>query len=318
MNTYLLDRLAVDGRGTASYLAPGADVGDAMGTILTRISRPALSDLRIVEAPVQLLEQAPARLPDLFYGQELVVLARYRGQGTGSVTIEGTRSGRRERFTVAASFPGRDAGHDYLPPLWAARRIGELTRQIRLEGAAPGLVARVRELGVRYGIITEYTSYLVQEPGVVADPQPLPAGANMAREMSGSRAFEAAKASATLAASPSAQAADAAVAGRLAQMRDEKTGAATIRRAGAKLFVQRGGEWTDVGFTEGMKLRVIAPWSPAYFALVRARPALRAQLALGHPIVIAGTRVALRIAEGGNAEWAAGELTRFLQEFETR
>ncbi len=81
VNTYLLDRLAVDGRGSASYVAPGADVGDAMGSVLTRIARPALTDLRIVESPVRFLEQAPTVLPDLFYGQELVVLARYRGKG---------------------------------------------------------------------------------------------------------------------------------------------------------------------------------------------------------------------------------------------
>ena len=49
-----------------------------------------------------------------------------------------------------------------------ARRIGELTRQIRLEGGSPELVNQVKELGLRYGILTEYIAYLVQEPGVVA------------------------------------------------------------------------------------------------------------------------------------------------------
>jgi Ca-activated chloride channel family protein len=317
VNTYLLDRLAVDGRGSASYVAPGVDVGDAMGTVLTRISRPALTDLRIVESPVRFQEQAPAALPDLFYGEELVVLARYRGTGSGPVVIEGTRNGRRERFTIAANF-GRQVTSDFIPPLWAARRIGELTRQIRLEGASPALVERVRELGLRYGILTEYTSYLVQEPGAGGPlPPPMPAGAPMAREMTGAAAFDAAKASANLAGSGSRQAAEAAVAIRFDEMRD-RSGGKEVRRAGGKVLVKREGVWTDVGFKAGMKVRSVAPFSKAYFALVKARPGLRAQLAAGHPLVLAGTRIALRIADDGVAEWGAGELDRFLAEYEGR
>ncbi|MEO7354793.1 MAG: VIT domain-containing protein, partial [Gemmatimonadales bacterium] len=168
VNTYLLDRLAVEGRGSATYVAPGADVGDAVGGVMNRMSHPALVDLRIVDAPVRFLDEAPAVLPDLFYGEELVVLARYRGEGTGPVVIEGTRNGRRERFTVAGEFTRRAEGNEYIAPLWAARRIGELSRQLRIEGSSPRLIAQIRELGLRYGILTEYTSYLVQEPGTLA------------------------------------------------------------------------------------------------------------------------------------------------------
>jgi Ca-activated chloride channel family protein len=319
VNTYLLDRLAVDGRGSASYVTPGADVGDAMGTVLTRIARPALTDLRIVESPVRFLEQAPATLPDLFYGEELVVLARYRGEGAGPVILEGSRNGRRERFTLRASFGPGEPAHDYIAPLWAARRIGELTRQIRLEGASSDLVARVRELGLRYGIMTEYTSYLVREPGAVAEARPLPAGASMAREMTGNRAFAEAKSSAAMAASPSLQAADAAVLGRLDEVRNRDGGAASeARRAGGKLLVKRAGVWTDVAFRDGMKIKAVAPFSAAYFALVKARPALRRQLAAGHPLVLAGSRIALRVAEDGATEWGAGELDRFLRDYEGR
>ena len=324
VNTYLLDRLAVDGRGSATYVSPGADVSDAVGGVLGKLSRPALVDLRIVDAPVRFLDQTPAALPDLFYGEELVVLARYRGEGTGPVTIEGTRNGRRERFTIAATFARREPANDYVPPLWAARRIGELTRQIRLEGAAPDLVARVRELGLRYGILTEYTSYLVQEPGVVAEgpPTPLPAGARMAREMTGAQAFDAAKASASLSNSSSLQAADAAVAGRLEEMRvlatRGKPETAEVRRAGGRVMVFRAGVWTDMAMRDSLKTKTIAPFSPAYFALVRARSELKAALAIGQPLVLAGRRIALKVADGGATAWSPGELERFLQEFDGR
>jgi Ca-activated chloride channel homolog len=325
VNTYLLDRLAVDGRGSATYVSPGANVGDAVGSLLAKLSRPALVELRIVDAPVRFQEQAPFTLPDLFYGEELVVLARYRGEGSGPVVIEGTRNGRRERFSIAATFGRHEPDNSYIPPLWAARRVGELTRQIRLEGSSPELVARVRELGLRYGILTEYTAYLVQEPGVVAaEPAAAPmAGALRAREMTGARAFDQAKASANLSASASLQLQEAVVTGVMERVQSNanSTGASPareIRRAGGRLFALRDGSWTDLTRRDSLKTKVIAPFSPAYFALVAARPSLKPALAVGTPIVLAGRQLNLRVAEDGATEWAPGELSRFLQEFDGR
>jgi Ca-activated chloride channel family protein len=329
VNTYLLDRLAVDGRGSATYVAPGANVGDAVGMLLGKLSRPALTDLRIVDAPVRFQEQAPSTLPDLFYGEELVVLARYRGEGSGPVVIEGTRNGRRERFTIEAQFGRHELGNDYIPPLWAARRIGELTRQIRLEGPNSELIGAVRELGLRYGILTEYTAYLVQEPGVIAAGGPVPAVAPVnalaPREMTGTRAFDAAKSSATLSASTSLQAANSAVNGRLDQVRTVGAGTTgtvdrtEIRRAGGRLLALRDGMWTDLSQRDSVKaIKTIVPFSPAYFALITARPSLKEVLAVGSPISVAGRRITLKVADGGSTEWTPGELDRFLQEFDGR
>src|SRR6185437_4673787 len=174
VNTYLLDRLALQGRGSVEYVAPEASVEAAMGTIATKIRFPALVNLRIESSPAGLTDLAPGRLPDLFFGEELVVLGRYHGSATGDLVVTGERNGRRERFATRADFRSRQDDNDYIPRLWAARRVGDLTRQIRLEGAAPDLVSQVRDLGLRYGILTEYTSYLVQEPDPVVAGQPGP------------------------------------------------------------------------------------------------------------------------------------------------
>ena len=117
MNTYLLDRLAKEGRGSAEYVAPDADVEVAVGSLASKIQHPALVDLRIVQSPVNLVQSYPHDLPDLFFGEELVVFGRYRGEGTGTVVIEGERNGRRERFTARAVFPETDDANDFTPKL---------------------------------------------------------------------------------------------------------------------------------------------------------------------------------------------------------
>ncbi|MGH7545102.1 MAG: VIT domain-containing protein, partial [Gemmatimonadota bacterium] len=164
VNTYLLDRLVERGRGTVSYVRPGDDLEVAVASLTSKIDRPALSDLRIVQAPAELEELYPNPLPDLFYGQELLVFGRYRGDGRGALVLEGSRAGRTERLRYEVTFARREPGNEFIPKLWASRKVGALTAQVRLNGPSAELVDAIRELGLRYGILTEYTSYLVEEP----------------------------------------------------------------------------------------------------------------------------------------------------------
>src|SRR5437667_3941128 len=170
VNTYLLDRLTERARGVTEYVQPGGDIEQAAGWLAARVASPVLTDLAVRADGVELYDLQPQRLPDLFAGDELVVFGRYRGavNGERSLTVTGRRNGREERFTTAARFDAEPSGVGYLQQLWAARKAGALSREIRLHGPNPEIVSELKRLALRYGILTEYTSYLVQEPGVVA------------------------------------------------------------------------------------------------------------------------------------------------------
>ncbi|HEX6588895.1 MAG TPA: VWA domain-containing protein, partial [Longimicrobiales bacterium] len=171
VNTYLLDRLSDAGRGATEYVTPEQDVEEAVARLAAKVQHPVLTDIRIDGAPVDLVELYPGELPDLFAGEELIVLGRYRARGTdarGDLRIRGSRAGGTERMTSAVTFPVHTSAHDYLPRLWASRKVGELMQQIRLNGLNQELVDEVRETALRYGILTEWTSHLVVEPGMVA------------------------------------------------------------------------------------------------------------------------------------------------------
>lgn len=321
VNTYLLDRLAVEGRGSAAYVAPNANVETAVGGLLTKVQHPALVNLRVVSSPVNLVEYSPASLPDLFYGEELVVFGRYRGQGNGQVVIEGERNGRRERFTAEASFPATESANDFVPKLWASRRIGELTRQVRIEGATPERINQIRELGLRYGILTEYTSYLVQEPGMAVQPNgfedrtrqmmaPAPAA------QTGAKAFRRADESARMSAVTNLAAAD--------KMEEEKSAvgeaggsgpAREMHRVGGRLFTNKDGVWTDAQHRDSLRVLTVQPYSPAYFALAKALPELTRYLSAGDRMLVAGRRVSIKMAPDGVTTLAAAEVTRTVKDF---
>ncbi|OGT95634.1 MAG: hypothetical protein A2083_00065, partial [Gemmatimonadetes bacterium GWC2_71_9] len=323
VNTYLLDRLAQEGRGTAEYVAPEANVEAAVGALLNKIRHPALANLRIEHAPVELVQTYPSRLPDVFFGEELVIFGRYHGTGGGEIVVSGQRGGRTERFTARAVFPASARENEFIPRLWASRRIGELTRQIRIEGASQNLVQEVRDLGLRYGILTEYTSYLVQEPvtstaqlQTMRQVMPNQAAPAAPRAQTGAGAFNSARSSSAMMGAGSLAAADAAAEARIGELGAGRgTALSDMRRVHGRLFVKIGEVWTDAAHQDSLRVIEVAPFSEAYFQLVRALPALAQYLRLGDEVLVAGRRASIKVTASGTTAWRAGQLDAVVRAF---
>jgi Ca-activated chloride channel family protein len=320
VNTYLLDRLAREGRGSAEYVAPDADVEIAVGSLASKIQHPALVNLRIVQSPVSLIQSYPHDLPDLFFGEELVIFGRYRGEGNGTLVIEGERNGRRERFTARAVFPESEDANDFIPKLWASRRIGELTRQIRIEGATQSLVQQVRDLGLRYGILTEYTSYLVLEPGMSDRPMRAEDQGNLARPLAaapraqtGAGAFASADASAKMSSAGSVAETEVLAERRMRDLSNQS--AQPMRRTGSKMFRLINDVWVDVAHRDSVTVTEVAPFSDAYFALARALPEINQYLSIGDQVLVAGKSGSIKITAGGLGTWRTGQLQRVVQSY---
>ncbi len=335
VNTYLLDRLSAAGRGSTQYVQPNEDVEEALGRLVAKISHPVLTDLEIAEAPVRLSELYPQRLPDLFAGEELVLFGRYAGdrvrrgtegtdgtEGTvnGRLVLTGRRAGRTERFEVRVTFPEHQRDNDYIPRLWAARKIGALTQSIKLNGSSPEVEREIRETALRYGLLTEYTSYLVQEPLDVAvrtrdlrdrmlAPMAAPAPAEASGRGAVARAEQArmnreAKSMANIAA------AELEVT-RLAH------GPATRHVAG-RLFVLKDGVWTDLWHADSLRVVRIEPFSDAYFALLDRLPELKPYWSELDRVLVSGKRVSISLDAVGTATLGAAELDRLARDFRSR
>ncbi len=316
VNTYLLDRLTERARGVTEYIRPGGDIEQAVGALAAKISSPVLTDLALRADGGELYDLQPQRLPDLFAGDELVVLGRYRGAGSGgqTVTVTGRRNGREERVSTPARFGGQQ-GTEYVERLWAARKAGALSRDLRLRGPNQELVDELKRLALRYGILTEYTSYLVQEPTLALGRSPVALGAVTVtaapRDQAGADAVNRARQDSRLMLSEVVVEADSAVP---APASLPVTGGVT-RRVGARRFVLRDSVWTDAAHGDSLRIVRVAPFSDAYFALLRALPELGKPAALEPAVLVAGRRVSIKIEAGGKTAWADGELERLVREF---
>ena len=321
VNTYLLDRLTERARGTTEYVRPGENIEQAVGTLAAKVASPVLTDVTMTASSgIELYDLQPGNLPDLFAGDEMVVLGRYRGVGSGewSVTVHGRRNGRQEEFrTSVGDRENTDAR--YIEQLWAARKAGALSREIRLRGQTPELMNSLKQLALRYGILTEYTSYLVQEPTVAlrreAENRVMQAPAAAPAEQAGAGAVGRAAQDKSMAGAMRLDAVTVVNGMEIDEFRRARSGINPTQRVGGRLFILRDSTWTDLGHGDSLRVVSIAPYSDAYFAVLAALPDLREVAALEPRVLMAGKHVSIKIAEGGKTRWNPGELERLVREF---
>lgn len=176
VNTHLLDKLTEETKAYSQYVLPGESIGEKVARFYTKISNPVLTALDLTFPDgVRASRMYPPALPDLFAGDQLIVLGRFEPSGStsGGVTLSGQYDGETYRFPFDAAFSDAiDLEHDFIPRLWATRRVGYLMDEISLHGESDELKDEIVILARRYGIVTPYTSHLIIE-----DEAALPAGA---------------------------------------------------------------------------------------------------------------------------------------------
>jgi Ca-activated chloride channel family protein len=333
LNVALLEQLALDGRGTAQFVRPEEDVERAVSLAASRLSTPVVTDVRLrVEGDgVRFNQVLPNEAVDLFAGNDLVFLARYRGVGNARLTITGRTVDGPVSWSTTVNFPERDRENRFVPRLWATRRVGYLSAERRRNGASSEIDAEIRELGERYGIPTEFSSYLVLEPGMVANAPTMQRGRigdggtrlnsqvtvgdsrGAATSAAGAPSAEARQQRFEAAKSASAQRATT----NLAAMEVAADADATsARRLGGRLLRLENGVWTDGRSTTGKRTLRVKAMSDAWFALVRELPELKEMLSVGERVRIAGRLLVIEVAADGVERLDDGELARASKEWQ--
>ena len=162
VNTHLLDQLAAENGGTVTYVQPGENLEAVLTRFYERIAHPVLTEIEIEFEGMEVSDLYPPALPDMFEGSSLLVAGRYQGAGGSAVVRVRGRAGAEEREYVYLFELGTAGSHDFVPRLWATRRVGELLDRVRVEGESEALVTEIRELGLAYGLVTPYTTFVIQ------------------------------------------------------------------------------------------------------------------------------------------------------------
>ncbi|MDQ3227915.1 MAG: VWA domain-containing protein [Chloroflexota bacterium] len=298
VDAVLLDTLSSEHQGRTTYVRPGEALNEAVSTFYSGITAPVLADLDVDVEGVDVAEIYPAPLPDLFAGTQLIALGSYEDGGPATLTLRGEVNGEPREFRYPVTF-AKEGGSEFLPRLWATRKIGYLLNQIRLHGENDELVDAVVDLSLEYGIVTPYTSYLITEDDILSQEARDQAAtsiqdASYAAPSSGSVAVNQAQEVQALAEAD--KAAPMPMATYVTEDGVEVSAAEVLRYAGTGAFVLRDDVWTDTAFNPDTMTTIDVPFaSDAYFDLLSQHPGLGAAFALGQQVIVVLDEVAYRV-----------------------
>lgn len=321
VNAHLLDLLTEKTGGQPEYVLPSEDIEVKVSSFFAKVSEPMLTDIELKADGMRVHDMLPyGQLPDLFKGSQLIVVGRYEGKGKATFTLSGKTAKGSRKWTVTVDMPAHDEERDFIPQIWAARKIGYLLDQVRLH-RSDELIKEIVQLSKEWGIPTEFTSFFVDEPNVswhegqvrVADAivraRESTSGSWGVSQSMNSNALK--TQSQVMANAPSSAGSGGARLGNVRGYYDASGNVVTVDRiqnVGARTFYQRGNQWVDVQ-TEGRELKVvqIKQFSNAHFKLLAAYPDLQKYQRLGNMRLFINNQV-LEIGDQGKEELTDAEV----------
>ena len=185
VNTPLLEKIAYESRATTTFVLPSEDVEVKVADVFKRLNGPVLAGPRLTindadtERGFRARELIPSRIPDVFEGDQIVVLGQYRGHEPLEFSLRGNYRGTQRVFKFRLSLDEATTRNGFVPRLWASRKIGLLVDAIREQGGGSSvlsieskaaispanreLVDEIVRLSTEFGILTEYTAFLARE-----------------------------------------------------------------------------------------------------------------------------------------------------------
>jgi Ca-activated chloride channel homolog len=177
VNSRLLDRLSRENHGQTVYVRPQENLEAYVSDLYNKIALPVMSDVQFSFSidgnklgTSEVNRMYPAGACDLFAGQQLAVLGRYRKSGRAVLTVAGKVKGEEQSkaHAIELEAKGSSETNAFIARLWAIRRIGELIDQLDLNGKNDELVTELVSLAKKHGLITPYTSFLADETAPLA------------------------------------------------------------------------------------------------------------------------------------------------------
>lgn len=183
-NRSLLDRLAGAGRGFASYLTLTESAEKLAKDLVLKSAYPYMTDVQVDWGGLAVEELTPAMIPDVYAGQPLIVTGRYKRPGNAVIKVSATTAGQRVTIPIQVTLPPIN-NFEPVASLWARRKIETLMAVADEQDVRQP----VTELGLRFHLVTEYTSFVAVDRTrvisngkirVVEQPSVVPEGVNPA------------------------------------------------------------------------------------------------------------------------------------------
>lgn len=169
VNRYIIEGMARAGVGSPLMVEGEAQADEKAEQFRKYIQSPVLTGIKVDFGDFKVYETEPNNVPDVFAERPVVIVGKWNGSPTGKITLTGY-SGREKYTQVLDVARAKNVdGNKALRYLWARTRIAELS-DYRSVSHDEALVKEITELGLKYSLLTEFTSFLAVDNQPVSAP----------------------------------------------------------------------------------------------------------------------------------------------------
>lgn len=173
VNAGFLQKLASQGRGLCELVESESRMEEAFTRIQRIIETPVLSELKLSLEGVEMIDgtMCPKRLPDLFEGIPLNVMARYKGNHEGALLLE-ARDAAGNKWSHRIG--GEIIHNPSIPSLWARHHIRECEDAIAAGKHQRNYEDDILQTSLSFSVLSRFTAFVaVDEEIAVKDQAPL-------------------------------------------------------------------------------------------------------------------------------------------------
>ncbi|HYA02862.1 MAG TPA: VIT and VWA domain-containing protein, partial [Syntrophobacteria bacterium] len=159
VNRHLIEGMARVGRGEPFVVLNQAEAPRQATRFRRYIESPVLTNITVTFRGFKARDVEPAALPDLFALRPVVVFGKYEGEPSGEIAIAGKTVAGDFRKVIRIGTDMASPRNSALRLLWARHRIMKLS-DLNLLREEDARVKEVTDLGLRYSLLTQYTSFV--------------------------------------------------------------------------------------------------------------------------------------------------------------
>jgi len=168
-NRPMLTAMTDASNGFAISVSNSDDIAGQILNATAKLTHQAMNDVEIDIDGVRTANLQPQRIGSIYHGRQIVLLGHYWGDGPAKVTLRANVGGQDKQYKTRFDFPATGGDNPELDRLWAYATIQGMQREINYFGEEKDLQQGIVDLGLEYGLVTNYTSMVVLRDEVFAE-----------------------------------------------------------------------------------------------------------------------------------------------------
>ncbi|MEO0340279.1 MAG: VIT domain-containing protein [Bacteroidota bacterium] len=173
VNRYIIEGMAYVGEGEAFVATDFADANTMAATFKSYIEKPVLTNIEALFSGIDVYDVEPLTIPDVFAERPIIIYGKYNKPANGTITLTGDYGGGLISNTLSFQDYTTDVEENIaLKYLWARKKIRLMSDYgiASNESDTLSIEEEITRLGLKYNLVTEYTSFVAVDSNAVSDP----------------------------------------------------------------------------------------------------------------------------------------------------